>query len=106
MSRDISELMDDLDGGTLSEKVSRALAATAIRAVDTAKGGEVLLSLKLKPIRNSSQVEVVHKIKTDYPTMNGNVVESDENSTIMYVGPKGVMTINPPDQMKMFGEKE
>lgn len=102
MSRDITEILEDLDGGTLSEKLSRALGAVALMAVENERSGELQLTLKVKPLRGSQQVQISHKIRSEHPKRNGSRIETDENVTLMYVGPRGVMTINPPDQTDMF----
>lgn len=102
MSRNINEILEDLDGGTLSEKLGKGLAAVALMAIENERSGEINLTLKVKPLRGSQQVQITHKIKTDQPTRNGSRTETDENITLMYVGPRGVMTITPPDQADMF----
>ena len=107
--RDVAETLGDFDAGVFMDKVQRGLAHAARNTVDygdKGKKGKVTITLTLERIGESSQVQVSHAVETTVPMPRGKVTEVDLTTTAMYVGPKGVMTIAPDNQMTMFGEND
>lgn len=102
MAKDVIDIMHDLDGGTFTDKAAKALAAVALMSLETQSKGSVTINFEMNPLKNSQQVQVKHTIKYTQPTPNGSRAETDSNTTLLYVGPKGIMTITPPDQADMF----
>ncbi len=102
---DLEHLFEVADGGILATKFAKALSDVALAINYTRKQGEVTLSLKLKPIGESSQVMIDHTLKYVEPKLRGKVIEEDTTSTPMYVGAHGKLTLIPETQQQLFAEK-
>ncbi|HHW4669457.1 hypothetical protein LOD44_10425 [Xylella fastidiosa subsp. multiplex] len=102
---DLEHLFEVADGGILATKFAKALSDVALAINYTRKQGEVTLSLKLKPIGESSQVMIDHTLKYVEPKLRGKVTEEDTTSTPMYVGARGKLTLIPETQQQLFAEK-
>lgn len=97
-----ADVLTELDAGTFEQKISRALSDVAVGAVDTGKVGKVVITLDLKRIASSHQVNVKHSVKYVKPTMNGKATEENTTETPLYVGPRGRLTVTPDTQEEMF----
>lgn len=102
MSTDVQTFISDLDGGIFEEKLSRILSDVAAAVIDHDRQGEVTIKMTLKRIGTSHQVAVKHKLTYKRPTAKGSIVEDNTTETPMHVGPRGALTLFPPDQTDLF----
>lgn len=102
---DPTQFLIDLDAGTFSHKVARALSEAAAGTVDNKGDGEVTLTFKMKQIADSHQVTVSHDLKVSVPTLRGKRTENDTTSTLMHVGSGGRLSFFPENQLDMLDEK-
>lgn len=101
----ISDLIEDLDAGIFAQKVTTALAESALGVVSTGKKGKVTLTFDLARIGDANQVQVTHALKYVKPTSKGRVIEEDATSTPLHVGPRGHLTLFPESQQRLqFGD--
>lgn len=101
---DIPEFFAELGAGTFEEKLARTISETATAVMVNNREGEVTLKFKIKPI-SSSQAKVMHTIDYKAPTLNGQKSEKNTTDTVMYVGPKGKLSLFPENQTQMFDKK-
>lgn len=99
------QLIEDFDGGVFVQRLDAALKACALGVTTEGRDGEVVIKLKLKQIGSSSQVNVVHSIKSMHPTAKGRVVEEATTSTPVHVGKGGRMTLFPETQPRLFADE-
>ncbi len=97
---DVNALLDDLDAGVFREKLGRALSDAAAGVVQTGKAGKVTVTLDLKQIADSSQVDCSHKLSYTVPTAKGKRSEENTTKTPLYVGRGGKLTLFPENQHK------
>ncbi|WP_428843256.1 hypothetical protein, partial [Suttonella ornithocola] len=69
------------------------------------KQAKVCLELTFKQIGTSSQVAVMHKLKSDIPTSKGKVIEEDTTETPMYVCAGGELSVFPDNQIDWVGKE-
>ncbi|ULQ47431.1 hypothetical protein JN531_003905 [Flagellatimonas centrodinii] len=98
---DFADLVGDLNGGVLEEQLNRALSDVAANVCTTGQRGEVVLTMKLKQIDDSSQVSLSHKLKYVLPKPRGKLMEEHESATPLHVGRGGKLTIYPNAQTRM-----
>lgn len=94
----IADLLGDLDAGVFAEKIGRALNDVAAGVVANGKAGKVTITLDLKQIADSRQVDVSHKLAYIAPTAKGKRSEENTTSTPLYVGQRGRLTLFPENQ--------
>lgn len=99
-STDFAALLDDLDAGVFKEKIGRAVSDTAAGVVATGKAGKVTITLDLKQIADSRQVDVAHKLTFTQPTAKGKRSEENTTKTPLYVGRGGKLSLFPENQHK------
>jgi len=97
-----NDVLPELDAGVFAQKIDRALSDVALGVVTTGKVGKVVITLDMKQIANSHQVNLSHSLKYVKPTGNGKVTEDNTVATPMYVGPGGKLTLFPDNQEKLF----
>lgn len=105
MSTDVAKFIAELAGGVFEEKLSAALSDVAVACCDRGKTGKVTITLDLRPIGNGHQVNIKHSLKYAKPTTRGQLSESDETETPMYVGSRGALSQFPEDQTDLFHTK-
>lgn len=98
----VTTFIDDLDGGTFATKLGAILSDVGASVVDQHRVGEITLKLTVKPIGNSHQVAISHKLAYSRPTLRGKVSEEETTETPMYVGRGGAITLFPEGQGQMF----
>ncbi|MBB3192082.1 hypothetical protein [Halomonas cerina] len=103
---DVNALLDDLDAGVFREKLGRALSDAAAGVVQTGKAGKVTVTLDLKQIADSSQVDCSHKLSYTVPTAKGKRSEENTTKTPLYVGRGGKLTLFPENQGKFEFEPQ
>ena len=96
---DVSEFLQDLDGGMLDRKLSIALSQVAAAAMDNDKTGEVSLKFTFKKIPGTTQVHCEHLLKFSKPTQDGKAGEEEKRTTPLHVGKFGRLTLAPVNQM-------
>ncbi|WIX34117.1 hypothetical protein QO259_05500 [Salinicola sp. JS01] len=101
-----AELLDDLDGGVFHQKLGHALSAVALGVVQNGKAGKVTITLDVKQIATSRQVDVSHKLTFTEPTAKGKRSEENTTSTPLYVGKNGKLTLFPENQTKFEFDSE
>lgn len=97
----IAELLGDMNAGVYEEQINRAFSEVAANACACRKPGEITLTFKLKPIDDSNQVSISHKIKYLVPKQRGRVIEEHETATPFHVAQGGVITLYPNTQTAM-----
>lgn len=97
---DVNALLDDLDAGVFREKIARALSDVAHGVVEYSKAGKVVITLELKQIADSRQVDMSHKLTYVAPTAKGKRSEENTTQTPLYVGRGGKLTLFPENQGK------
>lgn len=101
----VTEFICDLDGGVFEQKLGHILSEVAGAVVDhgeKGKSGQVQITLDIKRIGQSAQVEVKHKLAYNRPTMHGKSSEEEQLMTPMYVGVGGKLTFFPEGQDQLF----
>ena len=101
-------VLEELDAGYFNQRISAALAATAVAVVNNenkAKTGSVIIELKLSRIGEGAQIRMGHRLSYKSPTKRGYVSESDETETLLYVGRGGKMTVTPDTQMDLIAKQ-
>lgn len=102
MSTNVSQFIGELDAGQLERQMSNVLSEVAGSVTDHDRAGKVVITLDIKKIKNSAQVNIDHTIKYSRPTSAGTKTEDFKRSTPMYVGTKGAMSFFPEKQTAMF----
>lgn len=101
----LEQLLGDLDGGVFAQKIATALSDAALAVAHTRKKGDVTVTFSMKPIGDSSQVEIAHTLKYTRPTAKGKVSEENTTSTPLYVGARGALTLIPDTQQRLFADR-
>jgi len=102
MPTKVDKFIEDLDGGVFEEKLSQILSDVAGAVIDQGKNGKVDISLTLRQIGNSHQVQVDHTLKYKRPTSRGSMSEDNTTSTPMHVGTRGALTFFAENQAQIF----
>ena len=102
-------LLEDLDGGSLAQRIALALADTAmgVAAVgEKKKRGKVTVTFDIGVIGNldSQQVQIDHTVEMKAPTHRGRKSEQHTTSSVLYVGMRGKLTTMPNTNKDMFEE--
>lgn len=103
---DIVTLLPDLDGGTLIDRINRALSDAVINtiAVGGKVTGKVSLELTLKNVgQQGTQLEIVSIIKSAIPHAAGKTVQDHASTTSMYAGFGGALSLIPIKQVDLPG---
>lgn len=104
-----ADLLADLHGGVLAEKINRALSEVALGVCysDARKPqGEVVLKMVLTPIGDSAQVAMSHSLSFVCPTARGKRSETETTETPLHVGPRGRLTAYPENQENLFTRRQ
>ena len=103
---DTVQLLQELDGGTLIQKLDNVISQVAIgtTAFDKRKG-EIILKLTTEKIGNGSQMRIAHQLKYTIPRMNGKTIEDNTTETTVYVNEGGKTSLFPENQAQMFNLK-
>lgn len=98
----VGDFLQNLDGGVFEERLSTALSEVAKGVVLHNKQGKVTITLTMKKIGSSNQVEVAHKLDFHAPTAKGKFGEETTTVTPMHVGNKGKLSLFPENQGDLF----
>ncbi len=96
---DVTELIQDLDGGQFERMLSAALSQSAAAAVDNGKQAEVTIKLVIKPIKGTQQVHMNHTLVFKKPTSQGKTSEEATQTTTLHVGRFGRLSLTPESQL-------
>lgn len=99
---DATEMLNELDAGVFTQKLSRALADAAVATCEHNRKSEITLKFSMKRIGESSQVTMTHSLVSSRPTRRGTAKEDDTTATPMYVGTNGRLSIVPFSQRDLF----
>ena len=105
MTTKVEQFISDLDGGVFEEKLSAILSDVAASVIDHGKKGTISITLDIKQIGSSHQVQIDHVLKYKRPTSRGSISEDNATSTPMHVGKRGALSFFPEDQGVFFGKK-
>lgn len=106
---DVTQFLEDLDGGVFIQKLARAISEVAGGVVDHNAKGKIDIQLTLERIGQSYQVNIGHALKYTVPTLRGKISEEDLTATPMHVNTGGKVSIFPENQNQLFtrtGEPE
>lgn len=101
-----SEFINDLDGGVFEQKLGHVLSEVAAGVIDHNVQGKVVITLDLKRIGKSYQVEIKHKLSYKKPTSKGDISENNTTITPMYVGDGGKLSLFPEGQEQLFTKRD
>lgn len=107
MSFDATQMLQDLDGGTLTDQLSSAIHEVAKSVVlngDAKRKGKVTLELTFEQIRNASQVNIAHKLSYKQLTPKGDVSETRGDESPMHVTRTGV-SVTPDGQFDFIEQQ-
>lgn len=106
----IDTLMEELDGGALGQRLALALADVArgvVNVDDKKKKGKVTLTFDIHRVGgDNGQVQIDHTLSFREPTHRGRKVEEITTSSVMFVGPRGTLTLLPNTNRDMFEANE
>ncbi|MGR3808621.1 hypothetical protein SAMN05660772_01857 [Pasteurella testudinis DSM 23072] len=92
----ITDVLNELDAGVFTNKMTQALKQVALGVVTHNKQGKLTVEFVIKKADNDSdQVQISHKLKYDMPTKRGKLLEEDTTVTPMYVGRGGKLSVLP-----------
>jgi len=103
---DIPQFISELGAGVVEEKLAYILSDVARSVLANQKMGEVSLSLKIKQVGSTDQVNVEHKIAYKKPKQRGAITEDDVQDTILYCNEGFNLTQFPENQTDMFNTNE
>lgn len=95
------ELLGELNAGVFEQKLNAALSACALNTAlygDKGKTGQVVITMDLARIGESSQVAMKHTLTFKKPTTRGCATEKDTTETPLHVGVGGRLTVTPDTQ--------
>lgn len=93
--RPFTDTLNALRFGTLNDDLTKALNDLTQKCADTGKGGELKLTIKLKP-GSGGQIEVFDDIAVKAP-------KEVRGSSIMFATPEGNLQREDPRQMSIAG---
>lgn len=104
---EVTELLSDLDAGSLLDQLGHALHEAAKSVVlhgERVKGpGRVALVFEVGFVKNASQVVLKHRLEFKQLTPRGSMTEVSENTAPVHVSARRVSLI-PDNQLDMFRE--
>lgn len=91
-----SEFLESLDYGTISEEATHELNELVHACTETGKGGELVLSIKIKPVGKAGQVELDSDLKVKKP-------KPIRGKTLMFATPDNNLQREDPRQRTLDG---
>lgn len=106
-STDVTQLISDLDGGVLEEKLQHAIEEVAGAVHEYNRAGTVTLKFDIKALGSGNALQADHTISYSRPTLHGKSSEEDKTSSPIYVGPRGAVSAMPNDPAHdLFAQRE
>lgn len=99
---DVKNFIGDLNAGVFEQQLGRALSDVASGVITHGKKGQVKITLDLKQIGDSDQVEITHKLDYTQPTKRGSKREDTAVATPMYVSNKGLSLFREDPTAELF----
>jgi len=103
---DAQQFVGDLGAGTFANQLGAALSAVTQGAVAHGKTGKVVITLDIKRIGDSRQVNVSHKLAFTEPTGKGSRSEDTTSETPMHLNLSGDVTLFATHTDQLFGLKQ
>ena len=97
----VNDFISELNAGMLVTQLGLTLSAAALGTVINGRGskkGKVTLELNIQQIGENDQVVITSKISSSIPTKTGKKSEESATDTPMFVGKKGILTIDAPKE--------
>lgn len=99
---DATQLLNELDAGRLTQKLTQVLKETALSVAEHGQKGQVVITLDLKRIGETMQIAMTHKLAYKRPTKKGMAMGHDSDMTAVYCNGKGELSILPHNQLNLF----
>lgn len=103
---DVSEFLEELNGGAFASQIGHALSEIAEGVVEHSKAGKLIITLDISQIGESHQVKVKHKLAYKVPTRRGDRSENTSLDTPMYVGTGGKITLFQEKHDQLFSREQ
>lgn len=103
---DVKNFIGDLNAGVFEQQLGRALSDVASGVITHGKKGQVKITLDLKQIGDSDQVEIMHKLDYTQPTKRGSRREDTAVATPMYVSNQGLSLFRTDPTAHLFDEQQ
>lgn len=101
---DVTEVLEDMEAGNFMNQLAHALSRVADGVVTNGTKGQVVVTLDVKQIANSSSVHVTHALKYVEPTSRGEITEKTQSATPFHVNQGGKLTLYPENQGQLFSK--
>ncbi len=92
---DVPQFINDLKGGVAEKQLGLFLSIVAGACIKHNAAGKVTLTLDVKRLSDSDQVEIAHKLEFKAPTETGEQTEKASGRTPMFVHTGGALSIMP-----------
>jgi hypothetical protein len=92
------ELLGDLQGGTVLEKLCHLASACGLATALNGKQSKLTLELTFKRIGETNQLATDHMVKVALPTERGKLTEEDTTQTVLHCNKGGLLTLVPEEQ--------
>ncbi len=103
---DTNEFINSLNAGIFAQQLGRALSDVAAGCIEHSKQGQVTITLKLKQIGQSNQVNVSHTLDYVQPTKRGKRREDTTLDTPLYVTQNGLELFQTDPTAQLFSKEE
>lgn len=103
---DTTDFIQSLNSGVFAQQLGRALSDVAAGVIDHGKEGQVTITLKLKQIAQTNQVNISHKLDFVQPTKRGKKREDTTLDTPMYVTPEGIQLFQTNPTAQLFKKED
>jgi hypothetical protein len=100
-SPDFLATLQELQGGTLPQILTRALADTAMGIAEHAQGqqkGKVTLEFTIKRGKGQFQLELAHRVAFSHPTLRGKKTEEASDTSTVFLNTLGHVSVVPDAQ--------
>jgi hypothetical protein len=96
------QLLDELEAGAVKDALSVALNNISLSSALHQGKGELLFKVVTRPIKGTSQVELIHTLAFKCPTARGKKSEETGGEAVMFVQKGGGVTpFHGPDQLEL-----
>jgi hypothetical protein len=103
---DATQLLNELEAGLLSAKLTQIMKETALGVAEHGKKGQVTLTFDFKRIGETMQLALSHKIGYKRPTKKGMAAGHDGDLTAVYCNGNGDLSIMPHNQTELFTKEK
>lgn len=103
---EMKEVLAELDGGTLLDKIQTILSDVAANSVNHESKGKVTLNMTMQPIKGSSQVNLIVDVDYKRPRNRGMLSETYRVEHPVFVNQGGKITVLPENPLKMAAQRD